>query len=114
MQDPRIQQLKTAHSQLRKKINDLLGVHKNAVADPRLTPNAISALSAELDRKLQPMYDEMHGIAEDLELQGVKGPITKNSQKQIDTQLDSYEEALAKSELTMTCLPTVILDDIVA
>ncbi|KAG0127811.1 hypothetical protein HOY82DRAFT_612863 [Tuber indicum] len=55
MQDPRIQQLKTAHSQLRKKINDLLEAHKDAVADPRLTPNAISALSAELDRKLQPM-----------------------------------------------------------
>ncbi|KAG0127820.1 hypothetical protein HOY82DRAFT_612900 [Tuber indicum] len=106
MQDPQIQQLKTAHGKLKKKINDLLEAHTKAVADPRLTPNVISALSAELDRILGPMYDEMHGIAEDLGLRGSapinptsQGPITKIFKKHIDILLDTYEKTLAKSEL---------------
>jgi len=71
MQDPRIQELKTAYQKLRKMINDLLEAHTNSIEDPRLTPSDVSALSAELDEILEPLYDEMHDIAETLETRGV-------------------------------------------
>jgi len=71
MQDPRIQELKTAYQELRKMINDLLEAYTKSTENPRLTLSDVSALSAELDETLEPLYDEMHDIAETLEKRGV-------------------------------------------
>lgn len=73
MQDPRIQELKTAHLELRKLINDLLEAHsaKSTENNPRLTLSEAFAISAELDETLDLLHDEMHDIAETLEMRGV-------------------------------------------
>jgi len=66
MQDPRIQELKTAYQELRKLIDDLLESHTKSTEDPRRTPSDVFALNETLDL----LYDEMHDIAETLEARG--------------------------------------------
>lgn len=59
IKNPLTQQLNAANQKLRKKIDTLLEAYEKALTKPELTLDDITALTSELEKTLEPLYEDL-------------------------------------------------------
>lgn len=59
IENPLTKQLNAANQKLRKKIDTLLEAYEKALTKPELTLDDITALTSELEKTLEPLYEDL-------------------------------------------------------